>query len=58
MLVEITISPDGKRTHEVIERAQGEQCTKIHMINAGSIIDEQITGPDCDTVHETEGNGN
>lgn len=58
MLVEITISGEGKRTHEVIERAQGEQCAKIHQIDAGSITGEEITGPDCDTVHETEGNGN
>lgn len=54
MLVKIVISPDGQRTHEVIERAQGENCERVHMINAGSIIDEERTGPDCDTVHETQ----
>lgn len=58
MLVEVTIKPDGSRTHEVIERAQGENCEKVHMINAGAIVDEVRTGPDCDTVHETEGGGN
>jgi hypothetical protein len=54
MLIEVTIFPDGKRTHEVIERAEGENCERVHMINAGSVIDDERTGPDCDTVHETQ----
>jgi hypothetical protein len=54
MLVEVIIFPDGKRTHEVIERAQGENCQIVHQIDAGSITGEEQTGPDCDTVHETE----
>jgi hypothetical protein len=56
MLVEVLIYPDGKRTHEVIERVQGENCEKVHLINAGAVVDEERTGPDCDTVHETESN--
>jgi hypothetical protein len=54
MLVEISIYPDGKREHEVVERETGENCERIHQLNAGSIIDEERTGPDCDTVHETQ----
>lgn len=54
MLVEVTIFPDGKRTHEVIERTQGENCQKVHMIDAGSVVDEERTGPDCDEVHEIQ----
>jgi len=54
MLVKVTIFPDGKRTHEVVERAEGENCERIHMVDAGSILDEERTGPDCDSVHETQ----
>jgi len=54
MLVEITIKKDGSRTHEVIEREQGENCERIYQLNAGSIVDDERTGPDCDTVHETQ----
>lgn len=53
MLVEVIIYPDGKRTHEVIERSESENCQIIHQLDAGSITGEEITGPDCDTVHET-----
>lgn len=54
MLVEITIKADGSRVHEVIEREQGEQCDKIYTINAGAMQEDERTGPDCDTVHETQ----
>jgi len=54
MLVKVIIYPDGKRTHEVIERAEGENCERVHMINAGSIVDEERTGPDCEEVHEIQ----
>jgi hypothetical protein len=52
MLVEITIKKNGERTHEVIERDEGENCEKVYVLNAGAIVDEEKTGPDCDTVHE------
>ncbi len=54
MLVKITIKKNGQRTHEVVERAEGEQCEKVYQLNAGAILDDQRTGPDCDTVHETQ----
>lgn len=53
MLVEITIEQDGSRKHEVIERASNENCQKIHQLDTPGITGEEITGPDCDTVHET-----
>jgi len=27
---------------------------KVYQLNAGAILDDQRTGPDCDTVHETQ----
>lgn len=54
MLVEITIKKDGSRTHEVIERAEGENCERVYQLNAGAIVDDERTGPDCDTVHEIQ----
>ncbi len=54
MLVEITIKPNGQRTHEVIERAEGENCERVYQLNAGAILDDERTGPDCDKVHETQ----
>lgn len=54
MLVEVVIRPDGSRTHEVIERSKGEHCERIHQLDAGAITGEERTGPDCDTVHESQ----
>lgn len=53
MLVEVTIFPDGRRTHEVIERDKNENCERIHQLDTAGITGEEKTGPDCDTVHET-----
>lgn len=52
MLVEITIRKDGSRVHEVKERETNENCAIIRQLDAGAVRDEEITGPDCDTVHE------
>ena len=54
MLVEVTIYPDGKRVHEVIERAVGENCERVRVLDAGSVTDHERTGPDCDEVHEVQ----
>lgn len=54
MLVKVIIKPDGTRTHEVIERAQGEQCTRISELNTEGMVSEEITGPDCDSAQEGE----
>jgi len=53
MLVEVTIKRNGERKHEVVEREEGENCEKVHMLNVGKLVTDERTGPDCDTVHET-----
>jgi len=53
MKFEVLIYPDGKRTHEVIERTEGENCEKILQFNAGTMVSDERTGPDCDKVEET-----
>ena len=52
MKFEVLIFPDGKRTHEVTERAEGENCEKIFQYNAGTMVSDERTGPDCDKVEE------
>ena len=51
----VYIYPDGKVVHEVTKRQQGENCEKIRMFDApgADVISDEKTGPDCDTVTET-----
>ena len=52
MKFEVLIYKDGKRTHEVTERVEGEQCDKILQYGAGTMLSDERTGPDCDKVEE------
>lgn len=58
MRVAYTIRPDGNHTVEVLDR-QGENCNNIltQATGLGTVLQDEITGPDCDTVHETTGSG-
>jgi len=48
------IKKDGKVVTEVIDR-EGQDCKDVHRLteNVGKTVGEEITGPDCDEVHET-----
>jgi hypothetical protein len=48
------IKKDGTVITEVLDR-QGGDCKEVYKITErlGTQTGEEITGPDCDTVHET-----
>lgn len=48
------IKKDGRVIQEVVDR-EGEDCKTIHRVIAsiGKTVSEEVTGPDCDEVHET-----
>ncbi len=52
MLVKIITKKDGSRTHEVLDREEGEQCARIFELNTGKLVSDVITGPDCDSAEE------
>jgi len=52
MKFEVLIHLDGRREHVVTERAEGENCDRIFQYNAGTMVSDERTGPDCDTVQE------
>ena len=49
-----TIHKDGTVTTEVLDR-EGQDCKDVYKLteHIGKQIDEEVTGPDCDDVHET-----
>lgn len=50
-----TIKKDGRVVTEVLERAEGEQCSAVRskVTNAlGTELSDEKTGPEGDTVHE------
>jgi hypothetical protein len=53
MRFDVYIYPDGKRTHEVTQKDENENCQNIRMFDSGKFEGDEQTGPDCDTVHET-----
>lgn len=48
------IKKDGTVITEVLDR-EGQDCKEVHKLTErlGGQMSEEITGPDCDTVHET-----
>jgi hypothetical protein len=52
------IRKDGTVQTEVLDR-EGQDCKDIYKMteHIGTQIDEEITGPDCDTAHETTYDG-
>jgi len=54
MEFEVTISKDGTRLHEVTKRDVGENCERITQFNAGTMVSDERTGPDCDKVEEVQ----
>lgn len=52
MLVKVIIRKDGTRTHEVIERTLGEQCSRVFELNVGEMVSDEKIGPDCDASEE------
>jgi hypothetical protein len=48
------IKKDGTVITEVLDR-EGQDCKEVHKLTErlGGQVSEEITGPDCDTVHET-----
>ena len=59
MRIQIDITPDGKVVYEVLERAAGENCTKVsdQLVQGMTIESDERTGPDCNEVHENIGEG-
>lgn len=49
-----TIKLDGTAFTEVLDR-EGSDCKEVVKLTErlGPTVDEQITGDDCDTTHET-----
>lgn len=54
MRFDVYIYPDGKRVHEVTEREPQENCQAIRQFDCGKFESDEQTGPDCDTVRETQ----
>ncbi len=54
MKIKATIKPDGKVITEVLERQEGEQCSKVRSLTGtlGKELSDEQTGPEGDTVHE------
>lgn len=54
MKVQVDIRRDGKVVVEVLERAEGENCTTVtqQLIQGVSVESDERTGPDCDNVME------
>ncbi len=52
------IRKDGTIETEVLDR-EGQDCKDVYKLtqHMGSQYHEEITGPDCDTAHETTFNG-
>ena len=48
------IKKDGTVVVEVLER-DGQDCKDVYRLtqHIGEQTDEEVTGPDCDTAHET-----
>lgn len=53
------IKKSGKIITEVLDRQEGEDCKEVYKLTErlGRTTGEEITGPDCDTVHETFSEG-
>lgn len=60
MRIQVDIGRNGKVVYEVLQREQGENCTKVShsLVQGMSIETDERTGPDCEEVHETMGEGN
>lgn len=54
MRVKTIIQKDGTVVNEVIDR-EGQDCKNVLKITEliGQETEHEITGPDCDSVHET-----
>ena len=52
------IRKDGTAVTEVTER-DGQDCKNVYKLTEsfGKQISEEVTGPDCDTTHETTFSG-
>lgn len=50
------IKTDGTSTTEVLDR-EGEDCKQVYKLTErlGSQTGEEVTGPDCEAVHEISG---
>lgn len=60
MRIQVDIRKDGKVVYEVLQRDQGENCTKVshQLVQGMSIESDERTGPDCEEVYESIGEGN
>jgi hypothetical protein len=58
MKAKFIIKPDGTGVTEVIDREEND-CREVYKIteNIGTKVDEEVTGPFCDTAHETTYDG-
>lgn len=54
MKVKYIIRKDGTHTVEVLDR-QGENCNTVltQAQRMGTVLSDEVTGPDCETVHES-----
>lgn len=59
MKFRVDIKKDGTINYEVLERAQGENCGTVsqRLVQGMRIQSEEVTGPDCDEVHESMNEG-
>jgi hypothetical protein len=57
MQLKFTIRKDGTFATEVLDR-EGQDCREVTRLTdqLGQKLSEEVTGPDCDTVHETTAN--
>lgn len=48
------LKKDGQIVVEVLDR-EGSDCREVHKLtqHVGTAVREEVTGPDCDTAHET-----
>ena len=55
MKVQVDIKKNGSVVVEVLQRAQGENCTTVtqRLVQGLTVESDEVTGPDCDEVHET-----
>lgn len=59
MRIQVDIKPDGKVVYEVLQRDSNENCTTVsqQLVQGMSIESDERTGPDCDEVFESIGEG-
>lgn len=56
MKMEVYFYPDGKVVTQVVDRGN-HLCSEVYKVTnaVGRQISDEEIGPECDTVHETQG---